>query len=143
MITDVVDHPELFKAYSELKDIKVESLPKEAGSTLGRYNDYEKTLYLRDDLDPSFARSVIAHELQHAIQKIEGFAYGGNTGMFTPRELPAAIKEFESAAKEAFSKMKEAGFSSDTILKYKQAIANEEALSAPIVTGKQIGRAHV
>lgn len=131
MLPDVIDHPELFKAYPELKDVKVEHLFKESNMK-GSYSAPHKTLYLQEDLDPAFARSVIAHELQHAIQNIEGFAYGGNTGMFTPRELPAAIKEFESTAKEAFSKMKEAGFSSDTILKYKQAIANEEALSDPI-----------
>lgn len=125
MITDVVDHPELFKAYPELKNIKVESLPKEAGSTLGRYNDYEKTLYLRDDLDPSFARSVIAHELQHAIQKIEGFAYGGNSQMFLPRELPAAIKQFEEAATESIKQMQEKGWTTDQIKFIKDVIAKE------------------
>jgi len=131
MLPDVIDHPELFKAYPELKDVKVEHLFKESNMK-GSYSAPHKTLYLQEDLDPAFARSVIAHELQHAIQNIEGFAYGGNPGMFTPRELPTAVKQFEEAATESIKQMREKGFSDDTILKYKQAIANEESLADPI-----------
>jgi len=131
MITDVVDHPKLFEAYPEFKNIRVESLPKES-KNLGSYSHFDRTLYLRENLDPAYARSVIAHELQHAVQAVEGFAYGGNKQMFLPQELPTAVKQFEEAATESIKQMREKGFSDDTILKYKQAIANEESLADPI-----------
>lgn len=124
MLPDVIDHPELFKAYPELKDIKVEHLFKES-NIKGSYSAPHKTLYLQEDLDPAFARNVIAHELQHAIQNIEGFAYGGNTGMFTPRELPTAIKQFEEAATESIKQMKEKGWTTDQIQFIKDVVAKE------------------
>ena len=124
MITDVVDHPELFKAYPELKNIKVESLPVDS-TNLGSYSHTNQTLYLKDNLDPSFARSIIAHELQHAVQNIEGFAYGGNPKMFLPAELPQAIKQFESAAAESIKNMRDKGWTTEQIKFIKDVVAKE------------------
>lgn len=76
-LADWVENDELFKAYPDLKRVNVvftDQLPTNVG---GSYNEREHTIVVNTnyvgDID-----SVLAHEVQHAIQKIEGFAKGGN-----------------------------------------------------------------
>ena len=77
-LADWVENDELFKAYPDLKRVNVvfnDQLPANHG---GSYNEREHTIVVNTnyvgDID-----SVLAHEVQHAIQRIEGFARGGNT----------------------------------------------------------------
>lgn len=78
-LDQALDHPELFKAYPELKDIKV---IKQAG-----FFDYEKRLQGSFNPDTNTVNitpysqdpeSTLIHEIQHWIQRKEGFASGGN-----------------------------------------------------------------
>ena len=76
-LADWVENDELFKAYPDLKRVNVvfnDQLPANHG---GSYNEREHTIVVNTnyvgDID-----SVLAHEVQHAIQRIEGFATGGN-----------------------------------------------------------------
>ena len=76
-LADWVENDELFKAYPDLKRVNVvftDQLPTNVG---GSYNEREHTIVVNTnyvgDID-----SVLAHEVQHAIQRIEGFAMGGN-----------------------------------------------------------------
>ena len=96
-LSDALDHPELFKAYPHLKDMEVAPLPKpiQDKGILGQVSG--NTLYLKDDLDPEFAKSVILHEVQHFIQQKEGFARGGNTSEFLHPNLEKAQKLYEDA----------------------------------------------
>lgn len=94
---EALNHPELFKAYPHLKDLDIKMLPRsfvEKG-VIGQMS--EGTMYLKDGLDPEFARSVILHELQHSIQRKEKFARGGNSGEFTHPNLEKAKKIYEDA----------------------------------------------
>lgn len=63
---------ELFEAYPELKNIKISSL--EYGGGWGAYNPKTKEISLADLGD----KSTLYHEIQHAIQDIEGFSGGGS-----------------------------------------------------------------
>ncbi|MDR1897275.1 MAG: hypothetical protein LBR10_10850, partial [Prevotellaceae bacterium] len=63
---------ELFKAYPELKTYPVEIT--NAGNILGGFDNETKTI----SLDFMLSRSTLAHEIQHALQHIEGFARGAN-----------------------------------------------------------------
>jgi ribosomal protein S8 len=123
----VLDHPELYKAYPELRGINVKTLPSmlsPSGTTLGMMSG--RDLYLRDNLHPDLARSVILHEVQHAIQDIEGFARGGNTKEFIAPYLQQAEKELESTKKEAMEKsQRELGTVPDVVEKYKDYIKME------------------
>lgn len=101
----VMDHPELFKAYPELRGITVHPMPSYTNS-IGMLRG--RDLYLKNDLDPEFARGVILHEVQHAIQDTEGFARGGNAGEFLPPELSAAEKQFEIIKAEIEPQVKKA-----------------------------------
>ncbi len=91
---DVIDHPELFKAYPQLKEFRVAPMSEEyAKSTnaMGAFDREQKVLWVRQGLDPDYLRSVLLHEGQHGVQGIEGFARGGNPQMFNlpPKEAEA------------------------------------------------------
>lgn len=76
-LDDYVEDNELFKAYPELKQTKIDfvDLPNEEYSA--KYNEEENRITVNQakNIDD---KSAIAHEVQHAIQHIEGFAQGSN-----------------------------------------------------------------
>ncbi len=80
----LVDAPDLFKAYPQLRKMTVEfgKLPKGTGGYLSL-----GTMTMRLGLDAGvFAnstRSTLIHEIQHAVQEIEGFAPGAD-----PKRMP-------------------------------------------------------
>lgn len=80
-LDDYVKDNNLFKAYPELKTMTIVFGTYPDKSYAGLYDESENKIVVNlakaDD-----TRSVIAHEIQHAIQRIEGFALGGNTDMF-------------------------------------------------------------
>ena len=75
---DVIDAPELFKAYPELRDVHIETdaVLNDMPSN-GEYNPRTNTITIHSD-DLKYQNSILNHEIQHAIQHIEGFASGGN-----------------------------------------------------------------
>ncbi len=75
-LADYVRADELFKAYPKLRAVNVEFVNKNA-SVGGSYSEKENTIYLNNNSLVS-SEEVLAHEIQHAIQHIEGFAQGGN-----------------------------------------------------------------
>lgn len=119
----VLDHPELYKAYPELARIKVKELPEELVKNGTKGMMRGDTLYLAPDLDPKYAKSVMLHEVQHAIQDIEGFARGGNSAEFLPKELEAAEKEFKSTKDQFVKELKVKGID---INRYGGVIESEE-----------------
>ncbi len=78
-LDQIVEAPELFKAYPELRGLTVEfgEVPKGTGAY---YSDIDKRIRLprRADIFKNSSRSSLAHEIQHAIQDIEGFSTGDN-----------------------------------------------------------------
>ena len=75
-LDDYVKDDDLFNAYPELKHTKivfVNSNNGEAGSY--SHKDNTITVNLNSGIE---VNSILAHEIQHAIQRIEGFATGGN-----------------------------------------------------------------
>lgn len=86
-IKDAIQHDELFKAYPDLADIPVNKAiinNNELGfARKGEYNPKLGTISVESD-NPYFAENTFLHELQHAIQKKEGFAPGGSPGMIQP-----------------------------------------------------------
>lgn len=79
---DVVDAPELFKAYPQLKDVELDtdSMTGDKPSN-GSYNPNTNTITIHAS-ELKYLNSILNHEIQHAIQQIEGFAKGGNPSMF-------------------------------------------------------------
>ena len=96
-LADWLENDELFKAYPELKRVGVvftDNMPKEQA---GYYDSKSNTITVNTNSSEDTA-SIIAHEVQHAIQRYEGFATGGN--------LKAAM-EYLSGNKRADVKIKQ------------------------------------
>ena len=74
-IDDYLSNKQLFDAYPELKKVVVVEGDGDFVFTgkLGSYNPVTNTLTLND-----ISQDVLIHEVQHIIQRIEGFAKGGN-----------------------------------------------------------------
>lgn len=99
-LSDVLDHPELYKEYPELKNIPLnvddnisataEYLPggnitlnmKKIGKLMDATGEFKKP-----------PKEALLHEIQHVIQDIEGFARGGSPSDFQKSEyLTKAVK---------------------------------------------------
>lgn len=86
-LSDLLDHPELFKAYPFLKDIVVNAtlLPVKLGDVYGGANPALSKMIV-NGTDPEQIRSTLLHEVQHFVQNREGFSGGGSykkiRGMF-------------------------------------------------------------
>ena len=79
-LADFVEHPELFKAYPELKDMPFE-VGQKTDKYIASFNPNTQTLKINPDAIKSGDEGildVITHEVQHAIQHKEGFATGSN-----------------------------------------------------------------
>ncbi|MWV62202.1 hypothetical protein DCO58_05465 [Helicobacter saguini] len=75
-LQQILDDKELFKAYPQLKEIKVVGIQNQ--DIKGSYIPSFKQIEIDSDLSTYTAKSTLYHEIQHAIQDIESFAKGGN-----------------------------------------------------------------
>lgn len=74
-LDDYLENDELFNAYPQLRDIVIDT-SSEGDAVFGKMGSYvhaSNTIRLNDT-----SLSTLTHEVQHAIQKIEGFARGGS-----------------------------------------------------------------
>lgn len=87
-LSDVIDAPELFKAYPQLKDVLIETdaIMNDMPSN-GEYNSKTNTITIHAD-ELKYMNGILNHEIQHAIQDIEGFAKGGS-----PRLVRGEVKK--------------------------------------------------
>lgn len=143
-----VDAPEIYKAYPELKDVQVKFKPLD-NDTIAFYKQpqigedfYHIDL---DDLagmgtiivnskkcnrfmDSDNFRGVFAHEMQHVIQRIEGFARGGNPDSVR-NQLEKIVNENQTQADllsrelKKYTTMKIAAFNLD---RYKELIKSDD-----------------
>lgn len=105
-LEDVIDHPVLFSAYPRLRDVSVTFTPMKPGAE-GVYRRAENRIYLADS-NKNSPESTLVHEIQHAIQALEGFAYGASRSYWANiinnggkidskrlRDATAAVRKFE------------------------------------------------
>ncbi|MCC4289098.1 LPD38 domain-containing protein [Vreelandella aquamarina] len=76
-LDQVLDHPALFAAYPGLRDISVVSA-RGMGEKRGHYDATRGEIVLNAERSSMDQFSTLLHEIQHGIQRIEGFASGGN-----------------------------------------------------------------
>lgn len=98
-VEDVYKNDALFNAYPELKNLRVDFKAFYNDSNYGSYNDETNIITLNYDLSNEKLRSVIAHELQHAVQVLEGFAEGGTPAMFIASKEEIDIRNAYNQAK--------------------------------------------
>lgn len=105
-LEDVIDHPVLFSAYPRLRDVSVTFTPMKPGAE-GVYRRAENRIYLADS-NKNSPEATLIHEIQHAIQALEGFAYGASRAYWANiinnggkidskrlRDATAAVRKFE------------------------------------------------
>lgn len=87
-LSKMIDAPELFKAYPQLKDVRIDTdaIMNDMPSN-GEYNSKTNTITIHAD-ELKYMNSILNHEIQHAIQDIEGFAKGGS-----PRLVRGEVKK--------------------------------------------------
>lgn len=72
-------HDELYEAYPELRKVKVEAMEADAPlNQRGSFRNDENTIRYNPNLSSKERMKVMLHEIQHIIQKTEGFGRGGN-----------------------------------------------------------------
>ena len=95
-LSKVIDAPELFKAYPQLKDVRIDTdaIMNDMPSN-GEYNSKTNTITIHAD-ELKYMNSILNHEIQHVIQDIEGFAKGGS-----PRLVRGEVKKrFDEVTKQ-------------------------------------------
>ena len=109
-LADVIDAPGLFEAYPQLKDVRIDTdaIMNDMPSN-GVYNAKTNTITIHAD-ELKYMNSILNHEIQHAIQYIEGFAKGGSPEQME-KEFKAAQDEWKARAyaHELEEKAKEMG----------------------------------
>ena len=80
-LSDVLQHDALYAAYPELANLKLSFVFFDNFHKMGSYRD--DILYLNEELQGNLKelKSVLMHEIQHAIQRKEDFAVGGSPDM--------------------------------------------------------------
>lgn len=109
-LADVIDAPGLLEAYPQLKDVRIDTdaIMNDMPSN-GEYNPQTKTITIHAD-ELKYLNSILNHEIQHVIQREEGFAHGGTPEQME-RDFNAAKAEWKarSYAFELEEKAKEMG----------------------------------
>ena len=75
-LSDVINHPKLFKAYPQLKDVNV--YYEISSLNRGLYSSKGNVIRLNPMCPIGEQKEIIIHEIQHAIQRIEDFAKGSS-----------------------------------------------------------------
>lgn len=127
-IINYLEHQALFKAYPELSSIRA---AQQAGLG-GLANAGAAALYANANLigygaikDPDQFRSTTLHELQHAIQDIEGFSRGGNPAQFQTLDLTEReLQSINQSVHELYEKSPE--FYRDCVLANQLHVAVED-----------------
>lgn len=87
---DVFFHPKLYESYPQLGDIEIEFVAKGNKATAS-YNPVNNVIKINEKLTPEQARSSMLHEMQHAVQEIEGF----NKGADANKIIGASVKHYD------------------------------------------------
>lgn len=98
-LADVLDHPKLFDAYPEIAAIPVKQVPIQDAYSI--FDPESNTIYLNSNLNTSSQiLPHLMHEVQHAIQTVEGFPTGGQAAL---GDLPTNVYKNLSSEIEARS----------------------------------------
>lgn len=116
LLGDLIEHHELFTAYPQLADLLI-TYKKDTGNAGGWYDSIMNEIVINQDivLNKNMLKEVLLHEIQHAIQDIEGLAAGANPDFY----------EYDKNAKyETLSQRKLA--EAEKRLKEQMSISNED-----------------
>lgn len=110
---DYIQHGALFEAYPELRDAAVVFEETEPGVN-GYYNAGQNTIVLDSKLRGA-PESTLVHEIQHAVQRAEGFARGSTPEYWAARDYETG--EIAQALEQEYNQVLR-GLDSETRNKY-------------------------
>ena len=101
-----IEHHKLFAAYPELKNVNVR-FSNLNHTKNGKYSPDNNEIVLNNKLkgDTEKIKDTLVHEIQHAIQNIEGFAVGGNRNVGFAYALNMAYDKAKNSSE--FGKLKD------------------------------------
>lgn len=113
----VIDHPTLFKAYPELRDVPVNLELNKNAPGYGYTNPHPRegaTEIFCSGQSIDELLDILVHEIQHAVQSLEDFARGGSSEEFLEYtknfKAPKQVMQFliDNASPEEFSSIRRA-----------------------------------
>ncbi len=115
-LEDVLDHEELFRAYPQLRHVRVvfDETPK---GVLGSFSAEGNQITISEELRDA-PQDVLIHEIQHAIQNAEGFAKGSNRQYWEEK-----LTNGDEIQSKGFQEARE------KLIQFQLDEANEEALA--------------
>ncbi len=131
-IESVLDHPEFFKAYPEMRKAKVILDPRKQGAGSLTYDENSKNYVINVSADPTKTaadKSVLLHEIMHAVQEKENFALGTD-----PRYVP-----YSDFREGVFEKINKKRLQADELRgegKYRQAVWAEKRANDLLKAGQ-------
>lgn len=95
---ELIQHEALFRAYPQLRDVRVVAEPMDGTSRgyLQQTKDVTR-IAVSDAVDGYGALAVLMHEIQHAIQNIEGFAQGSSGSDLAYRQSAGEVEARNTA----------------------------------------------
>lgn len=94
-MSEVLAHPELYRNYPELGNLLYGGSPPWAG-VQGGFDPSTNTIFADKSLSPLTFKRTLLHELQHAVQRKEGFAVGGTPDLFKTPKWLSDVRKSES-----------------------------------------------
>ncbi|MDD6055193.1 MAG: hypothetical protein PUB96_01405, partial [Helicobacteraceae bacterium] len=129
-LKEILEDKELFKAYPQLQDLTIKA--EKDGVADGFYDNLKKYIgispYNLEKGDKRRIKSILYHELQHAVQDLENFAKGGNDSVMGYKNYKNTWGEVEARNVEARLK-KEIGADKKDIENYKEGLEIQEKLN--------------
>lgn len=87
-LSDILDHPKLFKAYPQLKNMRVSWFQTDNGLRGVNYGGVGGISVAINRESAEDVMSTLMHEVQHEIQNIEGFSKGASPSYWAEVETP-------------------------------------------------------
>ena len=117
-VGDLLNHPELFNAYPEIKNIPVEKVNGflSMGGTQAYFDPTEKTIglarlnqFMMDKVDQQLSErtSNLLHELQHYVQNVEQWPRGGSSSEFSKKSTQKIQKQLTEIDRTFVEKTKD------------------------------------
>lgn len=118
-LDDYLDNEELYQAYPELRNVRI--VEGDGNMVLkgsfGFYDQQDKSITLY-----SVNQETLVHEVQHAIQYIEGFAEGGSPNFLSARRIKNIFNEVTEQIKQLRAEGKDA--EADALIKKNRGLYN-------------------
>jgi hypothetical protein len=129
-LSDIIDHPEFFEAYPDLKRITVSKLDSEAEAAGSKAQATSNGVQMSSKLTPEEFKSVLLHEVQHVVQYKERFALGDNPLNHMSPALIKAKKEFTAMRSDAEKELAELFGTDATGVEYMKDLVRNELVDA-------------